>query len=145
MSLMSVNNYPSIRPFRSLFDEFFTKSMAEFRGLENFFSHPSVNIKETGTAFELELAAPGLDKGDLKVNIENGYLTISAKQKADNQSNKDNYSFREFNYSSFTRSFQLPENVDEAAIRATHENGILKVELPKVEVKEAEAKVIEIN
>lgn len=87
-----------------------------------------------------------MEKKDFSIKIENGALHISAEKKEEKQEKKDNFFRKEFNYSSFHRSFALPENVKEEQIKANYENGILKVELPKNEmtVKPA-AKNIEIK
>lgn len=144
MSLLKLNNLPS-RSFGGFMEEFLNKSLAEFRGFGNFFSHQNVNIKETDSTFELEVAAPGLKKEDLNVNLDNNLLTISAESKSEHQENKDQYAFQEFNYSSFRRSFQLPDNIDQNAINAKHENGVLTIVLPKKTTVETAAKAIEIS
>jgi HSP20 family protein len=79
----------------------------------------------------LELAAPGMDKKDFKVNVENGTLTISAEKKEESKEEKKNYTRREYSYSSFSRSFRLPENCTAEKIDAKYDNGILRVTLPK--------------
>lgn len=105
---------------------------------------PAVNTKETDGGYEIELAAPGLDKGDFKVNLDNDILTISSENKTSKEEEEDGYTRREFSYNSFSRSFTLPENADGENISAKYENGILKLELPKMEYAKKSPKLIEV-
>lgn len=122
----------ALRP--SLFD--FDGSF--FKGLRN--NLPSVNITEDEKNFKFELAAPGLEKKDFKVETDNGTLTISSEKEKESKEEKENYFRKEFSYSSFSRSFQLPENSLPEQIDAKYENGILKLTLPKKEVTIAKPK-----
>lgn len=108
-----------------------------FRSLENRNLTPSVNICETEDKFGLELAAPGLKKEDFNINLDNNVLTISAELKNESEEKSEKLIRREFNFSSFNRSFSLPKMIDLDNIKADYTNGILKVTLPKRE----EAKV----
>jgi HSP20 family protein len=92
---------------------------------------PSVNLAETHEAFLIELAVPGLDRQDFTIELENHLLTIGAKKLQD-ETNESQYYKKEYSFTSFSRSFSLPENVTEEAINAKYENGILKVTVPKV-------------
>lgn len=128
---------------------------AFFDNLSNTTQHSNghVNIAETATTYEVEVALPGMNKEDFKVKIETDMLTVSAEktteQNAENSNNTTGndrkYIRREFNYTSFKRSFTLPENVDAAGIKAQYNNGILVVTLPKKNKPTPEAKTIEIN
>jgi HSP20 family protein len=95
---------------------------------------PSVNITEGDKNFKIELAAPGFEKKDFKVETDNGMLTISSEKEKEDKEETDNYRRREFSYSSFRRSFQLPENSIQDKIEAKYENGVLKLTLPKKEI-----------
>jgi HSP20 family protein len=95
---------------------------------------PSVNVTETDKEFKIELAAPGLEKKDFKVAVDNGVLTISAEKETEKNEEKKNYWRKEFSYSQFSRSFQLPENSISDKIDAKYDNGILSIVLPKKEV-----------
>jgi HSP20 family protein len=95
---------------------------------------PTVNIIENGKDFKIEMAAPGMEKKDFHVSVENGMLTISSEKKEEMKEKKENFTRREFSYSSFSRSFRLPENCLPDKIDAKYENGILKLSLPKKEV-----------
>ena len=95
---------------------------------------PSVNIIENLNEFQIELATPGLEKEDFKVDVNNGVLTISAEKEEEENEEDANYSRREFAYASFSRSFTLPENIVPDKVTAQYENGILKLSLPKKEI-----------
>ncbi|WP_460973400.1 Hsp20/alpha crystallin family protein [Spirosoma migulaei] len=97
---------------------------------------PAVNVKETETAFVLDLAAPGLKKEDLKINVENNKLTIAYQSEVKNEENTEKFTVQEFGFTSFERSFRLPKTVNADGIKAAYTDGILTVELPKIEIKE---------
>jgi HSP20 family protein len=92
---------------------------------------PPVNIRETEISYEVELSAPGKKKADFNIEVDNGLLTISSESKIENTTADDKYTRREFQHSSFKRSFSLPETVKEDDIQASYESGILKINLPK--------------
>jgi HSP20 family protein len=96
-------------------------------------SMPAVNIKESDKDFVLELAVPGTDKKDLKIDINDDVVTISTESRSEKEEDNDGYKRKEFSYSTFCRSFYLPENVNRDKIQASYKDGILKVELPKQE------------
>ncbi len=94
---------------------------------------PDVNVVETEKDYRIELAAPGLDKKDFNIDLQNDILTISSEKKDESEEKDENFMRREFNYTSFRRSFTIPESVKSDDIKAKHENGILKVHIPKKE------------
>jgi HSP20 family protein len=94
---------------------------------------PPVNIRETDQSFEVELSAPGKAKEDFNIELDNDLLTISSEFKTENTVEEGKFTRREFSHSSFRRSFTLPETVKEDDIKASYENGILKISLPKRE------------
>ncbi len=96
-------------------------------------SMPAVNIKEDDKKFTLELAVPGIDKKDLKIDINDDVLTISSESKNEKEENRDGYRRKEFSFASFCRSFYIPENVSRENIEANYKDGILTVGLPKQE------------
>lgn len=103
-----------------------------FGGMENYKNNvPAVNIKENDKDFELELAVPGRKKEDFQIEIDDNVLTISSESKTEESVEKDNYTRREFAYTSFKRAFTLPETINENNIKANYENGILKFKMPK--------------
>lgn len=116
----------------SIFDDFFNTDIArDFFNNER--STPAVNVSEDNDKFSIEVAAPGLDKKDFKVNIENNVLTISSEKQEKDEDKGKNFMRREFSYTSFSRSFTLPDNVEDDKIKATHKDGILNIEIPKSE------------
>ena len=93
---------------------------------------PAVNIKELDSQFEIELAVPGKKKDDFEIEVENGILSISSSQEEEQQVNeKGKFTRREFSYTSFRRSFTLPDSVDPTKIDARYADGVLQVLLPK--------------
>jgi HSP20 family protein len=135
----------------SLWDNFFSKDLMDW-GMTNFSSTdttlPAVNVKENEDAFEIEVAAPGMGKGDFKINLENNLLTISSEKKEEKKhEEKGQYTRREFSYQSFQRSFTVPETlVDGEKISAKYCEGILCITLPKKEeVKPKPAREIAIQ
>lgn len=108
-------------------------------------SFPAVNVIEIEDAFKIELAAPGLKKEDFKVNVHENTLTISTEKKEEKTENVEKYTRKEFNFSTFKRSFALPKNVDGEKIVAIYNDGVLGLELPKKEQeKPKEPRLIEI-
>ncbi|MGB5205776.1 Hsp20/alpha crystallin family protein [Eudoraea sp.] len=113
-----------------------------FGGLENYKdtfppvykdTFPPVNILENETSFELELSVPGRKKEDFNIEIDEQVLTITSETKKEEEVKDARYTRKEFSYSSFKRSFTLPETVSEEGIKASYENGILRFSLPKKE------------
>lgn len=133
-----------------LFDRFFNN---DFEGWNrNNFSMtnttlPNLNIKETKDSFLVEVAAPGFEKSDFKIELNNDLLTISSEKKANNElKDGERITKQEFSYQSFSRSFTLPEHVDEEKISAKYENGILFIDIPKKEeAKPKSPKLISIK
>jgi HSP20 family protein len=120
----------SFRPFYmpNLFDDDF------FSGLTSRTSSmPAVNIREDEKNYFLDLAIPGIDKKDLKIDINEDVLTISSEKKTENEEERDGYKRKEFSYSSFCRSFYIPENANKEKIEAGYKDGVLNVTLPKHE------------
>ncbi|MEN7547239.1 Hsp20/alpha crystallin family protein [Rapidithrix thailandica] len=124
--------------FPSVFEDFFNRGWmgkpTEFTFERN--TLPSVNVKETANGFDLEVAAPGMNKNDFKIEFKNDILVISAEkeQKEEEKDKEGNYTRREFSYSSFRRSFTLPEKiVNGDQITADYHEGILSIHIPKVE------------
>lgn len=94
-------------------------------------SMPSVNVLETDKSYELEMAAPGYNKKDFNISIENNLLTVAAEKKHGQEKSEDHYTRREFGYESFSRSFNLPTSTTEEDVRARYEDGILKLSIQK--------------
>lgn len=134
----------------SLLDRFFESDLMDWSN-RNFSSTnttlPSVNIKESSEDFEVDVAAPGLNKEDFKIELNHNQLTISSEKKVENETRKgQQFNKREFSYQSFSRSFTLPNIVDSEKITAHYENGILRIVMPKKEeAKPKPPKAIEIK
>ena len=96
-------------------------------------SVPRANITEEGDHFNLSVAAPGLQKSDFKIDLKGNVITISAQKEENKEEKKENFTRREYNFSSFSRSFTLPEDVEKDKIDAAYTDGVLKLILPKSE------------
>lgn len=138
------SNFPSL----SWFDDF---TLNDFPSLfsSNFntgISLPKVNIKEVADAFIVEMAVPGMKKTDFDIHLDNQILSISAEIKEEHKDDDEGYSRREFGYSSFKRSFTLPDSVDDSKINANYNEGILNIHLPKrEEAKRKPSRTIKIS
>lgn len=149
MSLIKRNGslIPSIP---SLFDDFFSRELFNW-GNNNFSSTnttvPAINIQEKADHFEVELAAPGMEKKDFNITLDGSVLTISSVKEHADEKKTDNYTRREFSYQSFQRSIELPKDVVEGEkIKANYENGLLRLTIPKKEeVKRKAPKQIQIG
>ena len=131
MTLARFNNYHP-----SMFDNWFDNDLFnwEYNNHEAEATLPAVNIKENADAFKVEMAVPGFDKKDFKINLDHNVLTISSEKKVENEhKNGERYTCREYSYQSFSRSFTLPDAANGDKISAKYENGILNVEIPKRE------------
>ncbi len=94
-------------------------------------SAPSVNISENTKDYKVSVAAPGLKKEDFKIDVEGNLLTISSEKKEEKEEKDEKYSRKEYNYSSFSRSFTMPDGVNKDKIEAKYEDGVLELILPK--------------
>ena len=110
-------------------------------------SLPAVNVIDKAEEYIVEMAIPGLKKSDFNIDVDNQLLTISAETKTEHvEENEENYTRREFGYSSFKRTFTLPKTVNTEKIAAKYNDGILKVELPKFdEAKKKPLRSIKIS
>ncbi len=129
MSIIKRNNNVL---FPSLMNEIFKPDW--FGGLDNYSTQmPAVNIKENEKDYELELAVPGMNKDDFNVEVDHNIMTVSAEIENEDTESRENYTRREFTYSSFKRSFTLPETIADDKIKAAYKDGVLKLTLPKKE------------
>jgi len=107
---------------------------------------PSVNITEDAEEFQIEVAAPGMEKKDFNINLDNNVLTISSEKEETKEDNHRKYMRREYCYTKFRRSFTLPSSVKEDDIKANYKNGILSIQIPKKEdMKTKPSRHIAIN
>jgi HSP20 family protein len=135
MSLVKRENYSPT--WSSFFNDFLNRDWYDWNNQNYSLTNttiPSVNIKETVNEFEVDMAAPGMNKEDFKIELNNNMLTISSERQMENETSKGkNVTRREFSYQSFSRSFTLPAIVETDQITAKYENGLLRVNIPKKE------------
>jgi HSP20 family protein len=120
--------------FSNLIDRFFNESLSRTGGAAYSFV-PRVDIVENEKAYEIHVAAPGMNKEDFKLDLKDNYLTVSGERKFTKEQNEKNFHAIETQYGNFSRSFALPDNVDGARINAKYINGILEITIPKDEKK----------
>lgn len=149
MSLIKKNRN-SFNAIPALFDDFVGRELFNW-GNTNYSSTqttiPMVNIKESAENFEVEVAAPGMNKKDFKIQLDNNLLTISSHKENEEETQHDGYNRREFSYQSFQRSFMLPKDVvDHDGILASYDNGLLRLTIPKrEEAKQKGPRLIEVE
>ena len=135
------------RTYPSFMDEFFGRDFYPAHYQRNGFkSLPAVNITESENGYTIEVAAPGLNKKDFKIDLDKNSLTIASAREDKQEENNEKFTRREFRYANFSRAFTLPETVDGEKISAVHKDGILYVDIPKMEeAKEKPARQIAIK
>jgi HSP20 family protein len=143
-----MNTLAHVKSMPTLFDTFFGPSYANrpyiTRYTKQAVATPAVNVKDTETAYLIEVAAPGVKKENFSLSVNQQVLTLSFKNEQTTEETKDAYVRQEFSFQSFERSFRLPKTVNVDAIKAAYTDGILTVELPKMEEPKPEVKQIEI-
>jgi HSP20 family protein len=139
LKVMSMIKFKSTPGFPVSFDSFFSdffegetfpRTLVNRNG-----SLPAANIRENEQAFHIELAAPGMVKSDFTIELNNDLLTVRSEKKNEHEEKQGKYTKREFNYTSFVRSFRLPEEVDSEKIGASYVDGVLKLDIPKLHVE----------
>ncbi len=136
-------NTDAVNPFvNNVFDNLFNDSFISDRLVTRV---PAVNITESADAFSIEVAAPGLQKSDFKINVDKNIISISVEKQEEKEENGKVYSKKEFSYTSFSRSFTLPEIVDYANIDASYESGVLTVKIGKKEEAIVAKRLIEVK
>ncbi|MFI5151840.1 MAG: Hsp20/alpha crystallin family protein [Chitinophagales bacterium] len=115
-------------------DRLFNAPLDEYFNFSRVLNVPAVNVNETDNLYSLSIAAPGLDKKDFHVQIEDGMLTISA-EKEEKEEKNGKVNRREYNYSSWSRSFTLPDDADDTKIKAEYKNGELELSIPRTATK----------
>ncbi|TLX70765.1 Hsp20/alpha crystallin family protein [Labilibacter sediminis] len=114
-------------------DDFFTGSGWADDKSSIGISTPAVNVKEDEDKFDIEVAAPGMQKKDFKIELNHNLLTISSEKMNEKEDNTEKITRREFCYTSFSRSFTLPNSVKDDGIKASYVDGILDISIPKKE------------
>jgi HSP20 family protein len=122
--------------FEDFFTDMFDRPFGELINRKPINS-PAVNVVEEDDRFLIELAAPGLEKGDFDLMIDKNSLVVKVEKESEKEEVEEKFTRREFNYTRFSRSFHLPETVDSEAISAEYNNGVLKIQLPKVDAAKA--------
>lgn len=148
MNLIKFNRTSRPSSFSSVLDDFFNKSFPEVFNTEMNFNSPSTNIKETDTGYSIELAIPGVDKDKINIRVDKDQLIVESVQSSESieDNEKSNYHMRQFNYSSFRKSFYLNNKIDANKIDANYKDGILFINLEKrEEAKPKEPRSIEIK
>jgi HSP20 family protein len=143
MTLVKVNNNGQ-KSLSSFVDEFF-QGFPAGPGRDESFGFPPVNIHETTDAYHLELSAPGRNKEDFKLSVDNGQLTVGFDKKEETKTDEYKTIRKEFSFKSFKRSFNLDDRIDSNGIQAKYENGVLKLYLPKKEQVKESTKQIAIQ
>ncbi|REJ81747.1 MAG: Hsp20/alpha crystallin family protein [Bacteroidetes bacterium] len=131
--------------FRSLLSDFFNAENLSINDLFEKSRIPAVNVSETEKSYELELAAPGMKKGDFKIRVDDGIISISSEQKDEKEEKNKHYTRREFSYRSFERSFTLPDNAKEDSVKAVYEEGVLRISIDKKEIVSNKTKEIKVS
>ncbi len=143
---MKITRFNPARPaVHNWMDDFFNTSLGNVLNDDTSVLRPDVNVKETDNEYVMEVAAPGLEKSDFDIQIEDGSLTLSAEKKTENEDKDDKYLRREFQYTSFSRSFHLPENVKVEDVEAKYIDGVLHVSIPKAQPTITQPRRIEIS
>lgn len=141
--------YSKNRPFEvgTILDDFINNLWdSSLSDLASAFKHndPAINVIEEDDQYRVELAAPGLQKSDFNLKVEDGFIQIKVEKETEGEGTK--FSRQEFNYTNFKRSFKIPESVNLTKIDAIYENGLLVIRLPKLEeAKEPASQTIEIK
>ena len=145
MTLVKFNNNrnQSLLPgFNDVFDSIFNDTFFNDRMVARV---PAANISESENNFHVELAAPGLKKEDFKLSLDRNVLNISVEQRSEDNNDQKNYSKREYSYSSWVRSFTLPESANADNIEASYTDGVLKIDIAKREEAKLVRRQIEIK
>ena len=147
MSLIKTNNshVPSLYTDLLNIDRFFEQPL--LRGDWPAAKIPAANVSEHEKEFLIELAVPGMNRENMKIDVENRVLTVSGHKevKEEKKGKNGHYMRREYSYDSFSRSFELPDTVQDDGIKATYQNGVLELHLPKKSEHIAEAQRREVS
>ncbi|MEJ6982254.1 Hsp20/alpha crystallin family protein [Pedobacter sp. P351] len=136
------NNRNALNPLNDMFESFFNDSFISDRLVSRV---PAVNISETDGEYHIELAAPGLKKEDFKINLDKNMLNISVEKKSEDTEHNKTYNKREYSYTSFVRSFSMPDSADSENIQAEYTDGVLNIAIPKKEEAKLRAREISIK
>lgn len=146
MTQVRFNSRPMEKAFNNFFDDLFTNTPVVYKSSTNQWNGlVPVNISESEGNYNIDVVAPGFDKSDIKINIDQNVLTISGEKKNEAKAENEKQIRKEYSYRSFKRSFTLDEKIDAAAIEAKYVNGVLTLNLPKKAAVKEETKEITIQ
>jgi HSP20 family protein len=145
MTHVKFSHRPFEKSFNNLMDDLFSELPVLHKNGFNQSGFVPVNIKDKEKSYQVEVVAPGFEKNDFKVNIDQDLLTISAEKKDEAKNENEKQIRREYSYRSFKRSFTIDEKIDAAGIEAKYVNGVLTLNLPKKEQVKASAQEITIQ
>lgn len=148
MTLVKFNNRPSGKNFNNLMDDFFATVPSIFRDdfvTPNLRSFTPVNVKETENEYVLEVVAPGFQKEDFKISLDNNTLTVSAEKKEETENKNERTIRKEYKQQSFSRSFTIDDTIDGESIVAKYLNGVLTLNLSKKQPVKPPVKQITIQ
>ena len=126
--------------FRNFVDRFFNDDFYN-GGDDSIYFSPKVDVSETDQQFEIDFFIPGVEKEQINIDLNDGRLTVSGERKFEKENKGKNYRSVESSFGSFTRSFQLPDNIDQNDVSASFENGVLQIVVPKDEKKIAKRSI----
>ena len=125
---LAKNVFPSRGLWKNFFDDsFFNRYMDKFWDTAS----PAINIAESDKQYTVDMVVPGFSKEDIRIDVKDNILSISAEAKKETSEEDKEYTRKEYNFSSFSHSFSLPEDVQDDAITAEYKDGVLKLALPK--------------
>ncbi|HWI91360.1 MAG TPA: Hsp20/alpha crystallin family protein [Flavisolibacter sp.] len=148
MTLVRFQNKPVQKSFNNFIDDFFAtvpSILSDNFVTPSFRSFTPVNIRETENDYVLELVAPGFQKEDFKINLDNNTLTISVEKKGETENQNEKFIRKEYKQQSFSRSFTIDENIDAENISAKYVNGVLTLNLVKKQEVKPQVKEISIQ
>ena len=126
---MHMNRNHGYKTFSDLMNDMLTEERAH---TNQFIAVPPANIIESKFDFRIEIAAPGFEKSDFKIDLDKKLLTVSLEKKAD-ENEEEKFNLKEFSFNSFSRSFRISDKIDTEKINAIYKNGLLQLVLPKRE------------
>ena len=144
MKLLKKNNFGS--KFSGVIEKFLGSSQSDTVGDDIYMSGvPAVNISADSKQFDISLLVPGLDRKDLKVEIEGNNLVIKCEKEFEDEKKDQNYFRKEYAYTSFQRIFEIPKGADTSRLQAKLKNGILKINMPRIKEYIDDSKTIEVK
>ena len=150
MAIVKWDPFKDLTTIQERINRFFDESLTRSRffgeeSLSSGFWSPAVDIYETESDIVLKAELPEINQKDILINIENNVLTLKGERKLEKEAKEDNYHRMERSYGSFTRSFTLPNAVEQEKIKAQYKDGVLKITMPKKAEKKGKKIDIEVK